>query len=753
MKKYSIPKKSLILIAVLISLLITLSLVSNALQNGYDLFQKALAKERGEGNLEEAISLYKKVVKEASDKSLAAKAQLRIGICYEKLGLKEAQKAFQKVIDNYPGQTDTVKVAKEKLSILMKAQTVIKKGDKEFRIRKVWDYARMGGRGNTGRPSPDGRYLLYWDMGSNNVCALEFASKKKHFITKEAVLSASRDSSSKKPIEFHWGGSIWSPDTKKVAYSWLKFKNVFALKDAWDEEGNFKDSFKELRITGFDGSNTRILYSDDNLEEVNPLDWSQDGKFILAEFIRKDKTRQLMMISVEDSSPKALKTFDHLPGGDGLRIGELFSPDDRYVVFDIKQENSSKRDIFLLSIDGSHEVALVKHPADDFVLGWTPDGKSLIFASDRTGTTSIWAIRVSEGEPQGDSVLIKKDMGAISPKGFDKNGSFYYAFETVVSDVYIAEIDSETHKILSKPEKASERFVGSTMHPDWSPDGKYLAYISYPETGHDMLGSKSVLCIRSLENGKEREIYTELRYIWGTCWDPDGRSILIVGSEEKGREGFYTIDVKTGNFTSILHFNKEDIVGAPVWSQDGKKIFYMHKDSQQKIASIMMYDLASEEKMEIHRDNFQHAYIAGRPFFPQDLVLSPDGHFLAFNVRDRDTLESILKIIPIFGGEATEVVRWEKGKIIMTADWTPDGKELLFAESRFQRGYKFEFWRVSVEGGEPQKLGLSMDRVYMLSVRPDGQQIAFRAGQRIKEIYAMDNFLPLDKKQSRGGNR
>jgi len=745
-------KKYAILIIALV--LLVLSFASSAPQNGYDLFQKALAKERGEGNLEEAISLYQKVVKEASDESLAAKAQLRIGICYEKLGLKEAQKAFQKVIDNYPGQTDTVKVAKEKLSILMKAQTVIKKGDTEFRIRKVWDYARMGGSGNMGRPSPDGRYLLYGDMDSLNVCALEFATKKKHFITKEKVPPASKDPSSKKPVEFHWGRSIWSPDGKKVAYSWLKFKNVFELNDAWDKQWNLKDSSKELRTIGFDGSNPKVLYSDDNLEEVNPLDWSSDGKFILAEFIRKDKTRQLMMISVEDSSPKALKTFDYLPRGDGLRIGELFSPDDRYVVFDLKQENSSKRDIFLLSLDRNYEVAIVKHPADDFVLGWTTDGKSLIFASDRTGTTSIWAIRVSEGEPQGDPVLIKKDMGAIWPKGFDKNGSFYYAFETVVSDVYIAEIDFETHEILSKPKKVSERFVSSTMHPDWSPDGKYLAYISYPETGHDMLGSKSVLCIRSLENGKEREIYPELRYIWGTCWDPDGRSILTVGSEEKGREGFYKIDAKTGDFTSILHFNKEDIVGAPVWSQDGKKIFYMHKDPQQKIASIMMYDLASKEKMEIHRDNFQPGYIVGRnAFYPHDLVLSPDGQFLAFNVREKETLASILKVIPSSGGKPVDVLRWKKGKVITTADWTPDGKELLFAESRFQRGYKFEFWRISVEGGEPQKLGLSMDRVHMLSVRPDGQQIAFRAGQRIKEIYAMDNFLPVDKQQSKGGQK
>jgi len=658
------------------------------------------------------------------------------------------------VIDNYPSQTDTVKVAKEKLSILVKAQTVIKKGDKEFRIRKVWDYARMGGRGNMGRPSPDGRYLLYGDMDSLNVCALEFADKKKHFVTKESVLSTTMDSSSEKPIEFHWGGSIWSPDTKKVAYSWLEFKNVFAFKDAWDEQGNFKDSFKELRIIGFDGSNPRVLYSDDNLAEVNPLDWSQDGRHILAEFIRKDKTRQLMMISVADGSLQALKTFDYLPGGDGLRIGELFSPDDRYVVFDLKQENSSKRDIFLLSIDGSHEVALVKHPADDFVLGWTSDGKSLIFASDRTGTTSIWAIRVSEGEPQGDPVLIKKDMGAIWPKGFDKNGSFYYAFETVVSDVYLAKIDSETHKILSKPEKASERFVGSTIYPDWSPDGKYLAYISYPETGHDMLGSKSVLCIRSLENGKEREIYPELRYIWGTCWSPDGRFILVVGSEKKDREGFYKIDANTGDCTSILHFNEEDSVGAPVWSQDGKKIFYMHKLPQQKQARIMVYDLLTSQKREIHRDNFQPGYIVGRnAFYPHDLATSPDGQFLAFTARDMETLEYILKIIPSSGGKPVEVLRWKKGKIITTADWTSDGKELLFAESRFQRGYKFEFWRISVEGGEPQKIGLSMDRVYMLSVHPDGQHIAFRAGQRIKEIYAMDNFLPVDKLQSKGGNR
>ena len=608
-------------------------------------------------------------------------------------------------------------------------------------VRQVWDYARMGGRGNMGRPSPDGRYLLYADMKSINVCALEFATKKMHFITNEKVPWTISDNPSKKPVEFHWGGSIWSPDGKKVAYAWRKFKNVFVFNDAWDQKRNLKDSFKELRITGLGGSNTRVLYSDDNLLKVEPLDWSSDGKHILAEFIREDSTRQLVMISVADDSVRVLKTFDKLPRRDGLRIGDLFSPDGRHVVFDSWQKDSSKQDIHILSTDGSREAVLVEHPADDFILGWTPDGKCLIFASDRTGNMSIWAIRVSEGRSQGDAVLIKKDVVAIWPKGFDKNGSFYYASETKVSDVYMAEIDFETNRILSKPKRISERFVGSAMYSDFSPDGKYIAYISYPGTaGQDFLRSNPVLCIRSLENGKEREIYPELGYIGGTCWSPDGRFILTFGKKE-GRKGFYKVDVKTGEFTSILQFNNGGGVGAPVWSQDGRKLFYTHADPQKETASIIMYDLASEEKKEIHRDNFQRRYAAGRPpLFAQELALSPDGQFLAFKVHDRG--HTALKIVPVSGGEAREVVQWNGGKIITTADWTPDGKELLFAESEFQRGHKFNFWRISVEGGEPQKLGLATDRIYFLRIHPNGQHIAFRAGQRVKEIYAMDNFLP-----------
>lgn len=732
---------------VMIGMLITGSVLAAVIQSGEDLFQKALLLERNQGKLNEAIELYKKVVAGKESETLAVQAQLRIGMCYEKLGrdsIKQAQKAFQKVIDNYPEQTMAVNTAKEKLSFLLRTQPAAKPADKEFRIRKVFDYARMGSRGNMGRPSPDGRYLLYSDMYSLNLCVVEFATQKKHFITKEAVISPSKRSSSKKPIEFHSFRSIWSQSSKMVAYNWIKFKDVYDYKDAWDEQGNYKDAVTELRIIGLDGSNPRVIYSTEDWEEVNPLDWSSDGRYILAEFISRSDARELVMISVEDSSIRVLKKFDKRPPRDGFSIGELFSPDGRHVVFDSKQNNSSNRDIFLLSKAGSIETALVQHPSNDFVLGWTPDGQNLIFASDRTGTLSIWAKRVSEGKPHEDPVLIKKDIGDIWPKGFDKHGSFYYANETTVSDIYTAKMDNESNKILTQPKKASQRFVGSAMYPDWSPDGKYLAYvyISYPKTEYEANRFKAILLIRSIENGQERELYPEPKYIRGTCWSPDGRYILTVGSEIEDQEGFYTIDVKTEDTAAILKFNKGDILGVPVWSQDGKKIFYMHQGPQKKIASIMMYNLSSKEKMEIHRENFQRAHIPTGPFFPQDLSLSPDGQFLVFNLRDRKTHEPILKVISVSGGETREVVRLERGKIIETADWTPDGKSLIFAESKFQRGYEFDFWKISVEGGKAQNLGLQMDRVYIMRIHPDGQNIAFQSAIRKKEIYAMDNFLP-----------
>ena len=60
-------------------------------QTAGELFEKALYVEEGQGDLQKAIELYQDIVKRfPENREVAAKAQLHIGLCYEKLGTKEA---------------------------------------------------------------------------------------------------------------------------------------------------------------------------------------------------------------------------------------------------------------------------------------------------------------------------------------------------------------------------------------------------------------------------------------------------------------------------------------------------------------------------------------------------------------------------------------------------------------------------------------------------------------------------------------
>src|SRR5579859_3827110 len=88
-------------------------------QSGYDLFQKALVKERAEGDLKGAIPMFQRVVSEAgANRELAAKALVEMGGCYEKLGQGEAQKAYERVLRDFADQSAEATEARTRLAAL-----------------------------------------------------------------------------------------------------------------------------------------------------------------------------------------------------------------------------------------------------------------------------------------------------------------------------------------------------------------------------------------------------------------------------------------------------------------------------------------------------------------------------------------------------------------------------------------------------------------------------------------------------------
>jgi len=457
--------------------------------------------------------------------------------------------------------------------------------------------------------------------------------------------------------------------------------------------------------------------------------------------LKKDDINNIVLVSVSDGSVRVLKTVDRWPGN--MR----FSPDGRYIVYDFPQKGDSPdRDISLLSTDGSREISLIEHPAQDCVLGWVPDGKNILFASDRTGTPGIWGVRITEGNPQGVPKLVKSSKGPFPPigLGFTMDGSFYYGHRPNKTDVYITEIDPETGKIMVPPHEAINRFIESNATPDYSPDGKYLAYISRrpPLTmRYTTNPTGNVLCIRSLETGEEREIKPEINRFGWPQWCPDGRSVLVVDWDANNLMGYYQIDTQTGNVTSVLPRTKHGkLFGRHEWSRDGKTIYYGRRDRKDNINQVIVRDLKSDTEKVLYQSDVSF-----------NISLSPDGRWLALIFVLNDKPRMI--VIPAEGGEPRELCRFEEEDGLMfgsncSITWSADGKYILFTMKNSKiDDSKWELCLIPAEGGDIEKLGLKMSGMFVnLSVHPDGRHIAFSSSEQSSaEIWMMEDFLPLEK--------
>jgi len=99
-------------------------------------YQKGLMAEKGQGDLEKAIDLYKKVIKKYAkeEQALAARAQLRIGICYEKLGLKRAREAYAKLPEKFPGQPRATVAAAKKTRSVQKREEQLEREERELNV-------------------------------------------------------------------------------------------------------------------------------------------------------------------------------------------------------------------------------------------------------------------------------------------------------------------------------------------------------------------------------------------------------------------------------------------------------------------------------------------------------------------------------------------------------------------------------------------------------------------------------------------
>jgi tricorn protease len=156
-----------------------------------------------------------------------------------------------------------------------------------------------------------------------------------------------------------------------------------------------------------------------------------------------------------------------------------FSPDGQQIAFSSNRHGSY--DVFVVPVRGGRPRRLTFDSSDEHVCGWTPDGKNVLFsgalAPEFPSGFDLYTVPVTGGQPRRVTASEGRD-GAFSPKGdllayVRGPGQWYRKGYRGSSndDIWIADADGKNNRRLTY-------FNGQDGSPCWSPDGRFVYYVS-----------------------------------------------------------------------------------------------------------------------------------------------------------------------------------------------------------------------------------------------------------------------------------
>jgi Tol biopolymer transport system component len=671
-------------------------LLSGAVQqeSAKQLFEKAVHLEETKGDLEKAIEVYKRIVAEfPGERVLAAQSFYHLGLCYEKLGLRDAQKAFQNVIEAYPDQTATVRLAREKLAALARGQAAVEKADTEFKITKV--HTRTGRHGYF---SPDGKKLALIDQKGNNlnIWLRDIASGKE-----VCVLST--------PGDLHdcW----WSPDSQWIAYM-NGTNSVVILPAEGGQPKTIIESAPEVQMGG---------------DYIWPMGWTSDSKKLIAQ----DSAKGLFAIPVSGGNREEIYRFPDAKKAKERDEWMTLSPNGR--LFAIQSTQDGNQDIYVMPAEGGERVRITDDPTSDEWPLWSYDGQWLAFDSSRSGRNETWVIRITpDGKPGGQPIQATRGGGGGV---WMQDGRIAYSTSKETVHVFVASADGSGEVQLTRSHEWN-------VVPRWSPDGKNIAF------GSNYWEKWKTAVFTVPANGGDEKLLA----VGGSfAWSADGRKIAFSAGTPRppATAKISIIPAEGGEAKELMGY--DGTLTNLDWSPDGRSIAFSYARGKDVKNPIPDSRLDIEDIYIISADGGlpkRLTQMDKKGFRFTSPRFSPDGKKIAFRSLDYEGFEKghLSEPISIY----TMDVEGGEPKLVMNdfGDWwfcwSPDGKSIIYPEQEKDSpgpyGADQRLYKVSAEGGTPEKLNI-MGR--MPDFSPDGKKIAYsRISESSTEFWLVENFLP-----------
>jgi eukaryotic-like serine/threonine-protein kinase len=250
---------------------------------------------------------------------------------------------------------------------------------------------------------------------------------------------------------------------------------------------------------------------------------------------------------------------------EGDAVQPRWSPDGSRIAYWGLKPGSGQRDIWTIAASGDvAPVAVTSDPVVDWNPVWSPDGRSLYFASERGGPMNLWRVAIDQasGRLRSEPAPVttpSRNSGSISLSG--DGSQLMYVSSDRRSSIQRFRLDPASGRVTEPPRTV---FQGSRViyTQDISPNGEWIAFTP-------LGGREDVFVVKSDGTGY-RQLTDDAARDRGPTWSPDGTRIAFY-SDRSGRYEAWSIHPDGSNLEQLTK-TEGTARTEVVFSPDGRRI-------------------------------------------------------------------------------------------------------------------------------------------------------------------------------------